>query len=111
MDAPNAVAIPDIEDEQDEIARLCAELHISKEDEAHARQVLMERQAAFVSTLTHDLKNPLTTIMGRVEMLKRVAKRQEITSADLERHLVPLDSAIHTLQEMLRVASQRDGNA
>lgn len=94
-------------DERNKIEELRAELRAARAGEAEARQALIDAQALFISRLTHDLKNPLTTVMGRIEMLKRVAKRSEITSADLDKHLVPLSDAVARLQELLQSASQK----
>lgn len=94
-------------DEDNTIEELRAELRAARAGEAEARQALIDAQALFISRLTHDLKNPLTTVMGRIEMLKRVAKRSEITSADLDKHLVLLSDAVARLQELLQNASQK----
>lgn len=98
----------DFELMSDQIALLQAELNSYKEREAAVRQAQEAFQARFVSRLIHDLKNPLTTIVGRVEMLKRVGQRQEIQQADLHRHLSPLEEATLRLQEVLQQASQLD---
>lgn len=108
MNAPTMTSNIDISDEQEEIARLRSELRVAQANEAQARQALAEHRATFISMLTHDLKNPLTTIMGRVEMLKRVSKRPQITGTDIDRHLTPLNDAVNRLQELLQTASQRD---
>jgi signal transduction histidine kinase len=96
----------DFELMSEQIALLQAELNSYKEREAAARQAQEAFQARFVSKLIHDLKNPLTTIVGRVEMLKRVGQRQDIQSTDVFRHLSPLDEATQRLQEVLQQASQ-----
>ncbi len=107
MNLPHVTMSEAYTDEQNEIEQLRAELRTAKANEAEARQALIDAQALFISRLTHDLKNPLTTIMGRLEMLKRVAKRAEITSADMDKHLVPLTDAVARLQELLQLASQK----
>jgi|GEM_PF-1892755 Osmosensitive K+ channel histidine kinase len=98
----------DLELMSDQIAFLQAELSASQAREAAARQAQEEFQARFVSRLIHDLKNPLTTIVGRVEMLKRVSQRETIQQADVHRHLSPLEAATQRLQEVLLKASQLD---
>jgi signal transduction histidine kinase len=97
--------------DQSELERLRAELYAAQQREAYTNQMIAEQQTAFVASLTHDLKNPLTTIMGRIEMLKRLTQRSEITAADIERHLLPLDGAVNRLQQLLQSASQRDGHS
>lgn len=61
---------------------------------------------AYIASIAHDLKNPLTTIMGRVELMKRLLQRAEITPADLQRHLTPLEAAVNRLNGLLEAISQ-----
>jgi signal transduction histidine kinase len=64
---------------------------------------------AYIASIAHDLKNPLTTIMGRVELMKRLLQRAEITPADLQRHLAPLEAAVQRLNSLLENISQTRG--
>jgi signal transduction histidine kinase len=90
---------------------------LSQERDAHGLQTetLLNAQAqaheAYISSIAHDLKNPLTTIMGRVELMKRLLTRSEITPADLQRHLVPLEIAVQRLNALLEVISQSHSEA
>lgn len=77
-------------------------------------ELLLRAQAqandAYIAGIAHDLKNPLTTIMGRVELMKRLLQRAEITPADLQRHLAPLDAAVMRLNTLLEALGQARGD-
>ena len=75
-------------------------------EELRAQQ---EAHEAYIARIAHDLKNPLTTIMGRVELMKRLLQRVEITPADLQRHLTPLETAVQRLNALLDGLSQAHG--
>jgi signal transduction histidine kinase len=90
---------------------------LSQQSDAHGPQAetLLNAQAqaheAYISSIAHDLKNPLATIMGRVELMKRLLTRTEITPADLQRHLTPLEVAVQRLNALLETISQSHGEA
>ena len=82
----------------DETRRLRQELAATQQ----RLEELAAAHAAFVSTFSHDIKNPLTTIMGRVELLKRLANRTVVTPTDIARHLEPLNFAVNRLADLIQ---------
>lgn len=109
MSAHSAPTHTDTIDEVSEIQQLREDLHAANERASRAHLALTEYQTQLVTSLTHDLKNPLTTVLGRVEMLKRLTQRAEIAPSDLERHLASLEEAVKRMQQLLQTASQNDG--
>ncbi len=74
-----------------------------------------ERQA-FIAAMTHDLKSPLATIQGMVQLLARRAQRAEtVASAQLSGSLATIQTATRRmttmLNELLDVARIQQGQA
>ena len=83
--------------------------YTTREEQLLAAQ--REAHEAYIGGIAHDLKNPLTTIMGRVELMKRLLAREQIAPADLQRHLAPLETAVQRLSGLLDAISQAHGGS
>ena len=98
VDADSTHDNEDVYGENNDLTRLQSEL-------AAVQQRLEDMgrdNDTFIASFTHDLKNPLTTIMGRIELLKRVSARPAITPADITRHIEPLDAAVNRLAALIQ---------
>jgi PAS domain S-box-containing protein len=70
-------------------------------DATRRKQAEAER-AAFVSSITHDLKNPLATIKGQAQLLSRRAARGETLDAErLQAGLAAIDATATRMTAML----------
>lgn len=56
---------------------------------------------AVMNALSHDLKQPLTTIRGSVALLRRKAQRSELSSAEIDRRGEAVDRAAKRMEAMI----------
>lgn len=79
-----------------------------KRAEQRLREVT-EQKDAFLSALAHDIRTPLTTLKGRVHLLRWFAERGEITPEKLQTNLDRMEANITRMvtltNEMLDVAN------
>jgi two-component system NtrC family sensor kinase len=74
---------------------------------------LNEVKTEFVNNVSHDLRTPLTSIMGYVELLKRVGDVNEKQTEFIERIQSSIRQIISLIQELLqlgKIESQLDAN-
>lgn len=81
-----------------------------------AQRAAEEDRVAFVDAATHDLKNPLTSLKGRVQLLRRRARRDgDLDAGQLEAGFAALDAdanrMLTLIDELMDAAHLRTGRA
>jgi PAS domain S-box-containing protein len=89
---------------------ICAVLDLTTQKAAE------QDRTAFVDAATHDLRNPLTSLKGRAQLLLRRARRaQALEVAELEPALVAIDAdasrMVSLIDELMDAAHLRAGRA
>ena len=78
------------------------------QDISYVKQLERDR-VEFMYALSHDLKNPLTSIMGWAQLVQRVAELPEKGSLYMERLVTAADSMLVMINQLLQSAGQVDG--
>jgi signal transduction histidine kinase len=91
-----------------------ARLYQQAQDELVARRRAEAEKEAFLDAVAHDLGNPLTTVRGQAQLLRRRAHQGRTDPATLETGLTAIDAAadratrlIAELTDAARLAAQR----
>ncbi|MFB6156289.1 MAG: GAF domain-containing protein [Haloferacaceae archaeon] len=82
-----------------EVVAATAEAAFDRVEETEARKRHNERLEEFVSIVSHDLRNPLNVVQGRLELA-----RERHDDADLDRAADSLDRAFELIEDLLTVA-------
>lgn len=72
------------------------------QDITHLRE-LDRLKSEFVSTVSHDLRTPLTTIQGYVELLGRVGPLNDVQQSFVDRALTSLDHVTALISDLLDI--------
>lgn len=89
---------------------ICAVLDLTTQ-----KAIELER-ASFIDAATHDLRNPLTALKGRAQiLLRRIGRGQDIDAADIEAGLIAInadaDRMMRLIDELLDASHLRSGQA
>jgi PAS domain S-box-containing protein len=89
---------------------ICAVLDLTTQ-----KAMELER-ASFIDAATHDLRNPLTALKGRAQiLLRRIGRGQDIDAADIEAGLIAInadaDRMMRLIDELLDASHLRSGQA
>ncbi len=80
-----------------------------------ARQVMETERARFVASIAHDLKNPLATAKGTVQLLRRRIQRGAATPTECDGALATVEAAVDQMDgqlvELADVASDAGASA